>query len=105
MPLCTPAPLFLTPSPFQDHILRSTSLQLVALSSRPTSQTIDTLLSSASYDQSWESRIHPFQVDGLSDRFDAQLETAAGEINASLGKNVRLIVCSSGIVSSFTFQS
>ncbi|CDZ98197.1 Predicted short chain-type dehydrogenase [Phaffia rhodozyma] len=80
------------------HILRSTALQVVALSSRPTSQTLDALLSGSSNSSQWKDRVIPFQVDALSGSFDAQLQKAARDVEQALGKNVRLIVCSSGIL-------
>jgi hypothetical protein len=81
------------------HILRNTSLSLVALSSRQPSHTKEAISSSLVGLNGLDDRLSVYQVDGLGDA-ESGLSKAADSVRARYGKDtVRLVVASAGIVS------
>lgn len=77
------------------RLLSKTDMSLVCLSRRP-SQTLDDLTIGQDH---LRERVKCFEVDALSDELEDQLRAAKKETEAWDGKNnVRLIVCSNGLV-------
>ncbi|KAL7415486.1 hypothetical protein BDY24DRAFT_409115 [Mrakia frigida] len=77
------------------HILSTTSLEVVALSSRAPKHTTEAILGGGGN----KERLSVFEVDGLKDT-DRGMEKAAEEIKKRWGEkgSVRMVVCSAGVL-------